>query len=307
MDLAALVRSQKVAGSADFQVAHGDAETGAQLVGLEDGVDALAGRVGDFLVVGQQQVGIGAVIASADASAQLIELGEAEPVGAVYDDGVDVGHVEAGLYDGGAHQHVGLPVGELHHHVLELGLGHLAVADDEAGFGHQFLQFFRGLLDGADAVVQEENLAVAFHLAQDGLAHEVAAVLGHERLDGQAGLRRCVDHAHVAYAGEGHVQGARDRSGREGEDVHLGAHLLKTFLVGDAEAVFLIDDDQPEVVEPHVLLQDPVGSDDDIDRAGFGRIDDIRLLLVGAEAAQHLDLDGIGREPFGKGGVVLLR
>ena len=44
-------------------------------------------------------------------------------------------------------------------------------------FRHQFLQFLGGLLDGADAVVQEENLSVPFHLAQDGLADEVAAVL----------------------------------------------------------------------------------------------------------------------------------
>ena len=116
-----------------------------------------------------------------------------------------------------------------------------------------------------------------------------------------------MDHAHVADAGQRHVQGARDGRGGEGKDIHLGAHLLEAFLVGHAKAVFLVDDDQAEVVESDVLLQDPVGADDDVHRAGFGRIDDLHLLLMGAETAQHLHLDGIGGEPFGEGGVMLLR
>ena len=304
MDLAALVGAEEVAGAADFEVAHGNAEARAEFVGLEDGVDALAGGIGDFVVIREQQVGVGAVVAAPDTAAQLVELGEAETVGAVDDDGVDVGHVEAGLDDGGADQDVGLPVREGDHHVFQLGLGHLAVADGEAGLRHQLLEFFGDVLDGADAVVEEEDLSIAFQLAQDGLAHQVGTVLGHEGLDGQTLFGRRVDDAHVADAGQGHVQGTGDGRGGEGEDVNLGAHLLEAFLVGDAEAVFLVHDDQAEVIETDVLLENAVGADDDIDRAGLGGIDYLGLLLVGAEAAEDLYLDGIGGEAFGEGGVV---
>ena len=138
---------------------------------------------------GQQQVGVGAVVAAPDAATQLVELGQAETVGAVNDDSVDVGHIQARLDDGGADQHVGLAVGEGDHNVFEFGLGHLAVADGETGFGHQLLEFLGDVLDGTDAVVEEEDLSVALEFAQDGLADDVGAVLGYESFDGQTFFR----------------------------------------------------------------------------------------------------------------------
>ena len=176
----------------------------------------------------------------------------------------------------------------------------------KAGLRDEFLEFLGDVLDGADAVVEEEDLSIAFQLAQDGLAHQVGAVLGYEGFDGQTFLRRRVDDAHIADAGQGHVQGARYGRGGESQNVNLGAHLLEAFLVGDAETVFLVHDDQAEIVESDVLLEDAVGSDDNIGGAGFGGVNDFGLLFGGAETAQYLHLDGIGGEAFGEGGVVLL-
>ena len=46
MDVAALVGAEDVAGAADFEVAHSDAETGAQVGGFEDGLEAHFGGFG---------------------------------------------------------------------------------------------------------------------------------------------------------------------------------------------------------------------------------------------------------------------
>ena len=306
MDLAALVGAQQVAGSADFQIAHGDTKTGAKLIGFEDGVDALAGGLGDLVIVGEQQICVGPVVATSDTPAQLVKLCQTEAVRPVDDDGVDVWHIEAGFDYGGADQDVSLPVGESHHHLFQFRLRHLTVADEDARLRRQFAQLLGDVVDGPHAVVEKENLPVAFQFPQDRLTDRLSAVLGNEGFDREARFRRSMDHAHVADSGQGHVQGARDGRRAESEDVHLGPHLLEPFLVGHAETVLLVNDDQAEVLEAHVLLQDPVRADYDVHRAGFGRLHHFFLLFVGSEAAQYFDLHRVGSQPLRKGGVVLL-
>jgi hypothetical protein len=129
---------------------------------------ALGGRLG--VLVGQQ-VGVGLVVAAADAAAQLVQLGQAELVGAVDDDGVGVRVVDAGLDDGRAQQQVVLLLGEFAHHALQFALRQLAVADHDARLGQQGFEALLHVLDGVDFVVQEIHLAAALELAQAGFAH----------------------------------------------------------------------------------------------------------------------------------------
>ncbi len=196
-----------------------------------------------------QQVGVGARGAAADAAAELVELRQAEAVGVVDDDRVDVGDVEAGLDDRRADEDVGAGLGEVEHDVFELVLRHLAVADEDVGLGHDVAQLAGDELDVVHAVVDEEDLAAAVQLAEDGLADEMVVELGDVGLDRQALLGRRLDRRHVADAGERHVQRARDRRGGERQHVDLAAHLLEALLVRDAEALLLVDDDQAEVLE----------------------------------------------------------
>ena len=64
---------------------------------------------------------------------------------------------------------------------------------------------------------------------------------------------------------DGHVQRARDRRGGQRQHVELRPQLLQPLLLHDAEALLLVDDEQPEALEPDVLLQQPVSADDDVD------------------------------------------
>ena len=76
-----------------------------------------------------QEVGVRAFAATADAPAQLVQLGEAEPVGVVYDQRVRVGDVESGLDDRRAYEHVDVAMPEVADYAVELLLPHLAVSD----------------------------------------------------------------------------------------------------------------------------------------------------------------------------------
>ena len=72
------------------------------------------------------------MVRAADAAAQLVQLREAELVGAVDHDRVRGRHVDAAFDDGRAHQHVEAAVIEIDHQLLEIALAHLAVADAHA-------------------------------------------------------------------------------------------------------------------------------------------------------------------------------
>ena len=191
------------------------------------------------------------------------------------------------------------------HDALQGALRHLAVGDGDAGAGQQPAQLLGLGLDRLDAVVHEEDLAAAVQLAQDGVAHEAGGRFRDPCLDGQPVLRRRLDDAHVAHAHERQVERARDGRGRERQDVHLGLELLEALLVRHAEALLLVDDDQPEVAEADVLAEQAVRADDDV-HAARGQPGQ-RLLLLGAghEARQRADRDGVGRETLAEGDEVL--
>src|SRR5207342_2996633 len=83
---------------------------------------------------------VGTVMRAADATAQLVQLGEPELVGAVDDDRIGVGDVDARLDDRRAEQHVEALLVEVEHDAFEFALGHLPVGDADARFGNQVLQ-----------------------------------------------------------------------------------------------------------------------------------------------------------------------
>ena len=105
-----------------------------------------------------------------------MEFGQAEAVSVVDEDGVGVGDIEAGLDDGGADEDIGLVADEAEHLLFELVFGHLAVGDDEAGFGDEASEAIGDGGDGLDAVVEEVNLAGAGEFAEDGLADALGVV-----------------------------------------------------------------------------------------------------------------------------------
>ena len=281
-----LLGAQDVAGAADLQVRQGDLEARAQLRRVEDRLQPLARLVAEPLAAAVEQVRVGPTRAPADPTAELVELGETQRVGPVDDDRIGVRDVQPGLDDRRGDEDVGVAARERDHHLLERAFGHLAVADDEPRAGQHLAQLVGLRLDRLDAVVDEEHLSAAIQLAQDRVAHEARRRLGDARLDRQAVLRRRLDDAEVANAGERQVQRARNGRGREREHVDLVAELLQALLRGDAEALLLVHDHQPQVAEQDVLREQPVRPDHEVHgpvgEAGERR----RLLLRGARTCE---------------------
>ena len=77
------------------------------------------------------------------------------------DDGVGQRNVEAVFDDGGGDEDVVLVVHEGEHDALELGLGKLAVANDDARLRHQLANLGCEVVDSFYAVVDEVNLPAA--------------------------------------------------------------------------------------------------------------------------------------------------
>jgi hypothetical protein len=60
-DVSGLLTAKEIARAADFQIAHGDAEAGAQLAEFFDGFEAFGCLAQDGTIGGQEQITIGAV------------------------------------------------------------------------------------------------------------------------------------------------------------------------------------------------------------------------------------------------------
>ena len=74
-------------------------------------------------------------------------------------------------------------------------------------------------------------------------------------------------------------------------------HLLDLLLVGHAKALLLVHHQKAQVLEVYILLEHPVGADDDVDLPGMEHPQSLFLHFGGAEAAEGVDLDGIAGKP----------
>ena len=214
-DVAGLGLAEQVAGAADLEVAHGDLEAAAELGGLADRLQPLVGLLGQHHVGRVEQVGVGPLAAAPDPAAQLVQLAEAEQVGALDDERVHRRHVDARLDDRRAHEDVELAVPEVDDDLLERALVHLAVGDGDARLGHELAQAGGGVLDRAHPVVDPEHLALAEQLAADRLDGDPLVVAADVREDRLAVGRRRLQQRQVADADEAHLERARDRRGRQ--------------------------------------------------------------------------------------------
>ena len=136
-DVARLVGAEQVARAADLEVAHGDLESGSELGVLADRPQPLVGLLAEHPVGRMEEVRVGALPAATHPAPDLVQLPEAQQVGPVDDEGVDRRHVDAGLDDGRAHQHVVAALPEVEHHRLEAALVHLPVRDGHPRLGDQ--------------------------------------------------------------------------------------------------------------------------------------------------------------------------
>ena len=108
--MAGLFRAQQIARTANFQVAHGNLEAGAELRVFADGVEPLFRDLGQDFSLAERELRIGVAARTAHAAADLVQLRKAQPVGVLDDERVDVRDINAGFNDGRADENLNFAV-----------------------------------------------------------------------------------------------------------------------------------------------------------------------------------------------------
>ena len=138
------------------------------------------------------------------------------------------------------------------------------------------------------------------------LLDELLVVLADVGLDRPPALGRRLDHRDVAQARERHLQRARDRRRAHRDHVDLELELAHQLLLLDAEALLLVDHQQPELLRAHVAREQAVRADQDVDLALGEALDRVALVGGGAEARDVLDLERLVAQALDERAVVLL-
>ena len=180
------------------------------------------------------------------------------------------------------------------------------MADDNARFGHKGLQLLRDIVDGVDAVVEKVDLPSPRHFAIDCLSDGSLIIRQNEGFHRMPVARRGLDRAHIPRAGEREIERARDRRGGEREHIDEAEELLEFLLLLHTKALLLIDHHHAQRLEFHVLRQQPMRADDDIDRTILQPFQRIALPLRGLQPAEAIDPHRIGGVAFAQVLPVLL-
>ena len=312
-EVAGLARAEKFAGAAEEEIGFGDFEA---VGGADHGFEAGARffRHAD----GADQDAVGFCGAAADASAELVELGESKAFGVLDDHGGGVGHVDADFDHRGGDEDLRFVFAEAFHHGVFFFAPEAAV--EEADFqlrknvfgeplvlvhrGFEFeLRFFDHRIDDVGLMAGGDFFAEKFPDAGE------MRLGGEARLDGRAAGRKLVKDGDVEVAVKCERKRARNGRGGEDEDVRCVAvgsgFVHEAFALEDAEAVLLVDGDETEARELDLVFDERVGADDELRFASADAFE--RGLLFGVLEAADEEFNSVaaGSEDAPRGKIML--
>ena len=144
----------------------------------------------------------------------------------------------------------------------------------------QLLEVPRHIRNVVDSVVDIIHLPAAGEFSLDGLPHHLVIVFHHISLDRHTVLWSLLQHAHIPDPDQAHMQGSRDRSGSQCQDVDIFSQFFDLLLMRYSEPLLLVNDQQPQVLEAHVLSRgQAVGADHDIRQTLFQILHCLFLLI----------------------------
>src|SRR5882762_9986290 len=248
--------------------------------------------------------------ATADASAKLVELGEAEALGVLDDHDGGVGDVNADFNDGGGDEDLRLVFAEALHDFFFFVAGEAAVQETELELGKDFAREALVFVDGSfelelrflDDGIDDVGLMAGGDFAAEKFPNAGEMLLGgHPRNDGGAAGRELVENGNVEVAIESERESARDGRGGEHEDVRGvavgGSFVHQALALEDAEAVLLVNGDETEAGEGNVVFDEGVGADDELGFAGADALEDGGFFRGFEAADEQLDaVAGFGED-----------
>ncbi len=286
-----LARAEQGAAAADLEILLGELEAVRR---GDHRLEPVVGTLRQLLLGAGDEQAERLLGPAPDAAAQLVQLGEPEPVRLLHDHDRRVRDVDADLDHRRRDEHVELPRLEAGHQVAPLGRlqppVHAADAEALQLAGPQLLGL---LLGGArcrrrrllDQRADDVCLPALREVGAQARVRLGAALVGDPGGDDRlAARRRLRDLAHREVAVDRERERARDRRRGHVQDMRRAALDERRALL-DAEAVLLVDDRDGEVAELEALLDQRVRADDDVrlpahlrlDRAGDERAADAEL------------------------------
>ena len=142
-----LFATEQITSTANLKVRERQLEAGAKVRRIKDRLQSLPCNLAQRILLAIEEVAPGATTASPNTATQLIELRQAELIGAVNNDRVRIWNVETRLNDGGTDKNVHLATDELPHHALELAILHLSVTHGNPCIRQQSAQLLRRRLN----------------------------------------------------------------------------------------------------------------------------------------------------------------
>ena len=287
-----LLTTKQIPGAANLQILHGDGHARTQVGVSGHRRQAVVSRLGEWLVRRVQEVGIATLPRPPHTTTQLVQLRQPHKVSSIDEQSIGGRNVDTRLNDRRAYQDVGTTLPEVHHDLFQLFLVHLAVRSDNPRFWNKFTQLGSCLFNGLHAVVDVKDLTFTSKFTPDR-RNNLPLVIGSGESEHRVTLLWWGgDRTHLADACHRHLQGARDRRSAHSKHIDVDPHAFKRFFVLDAKTLFLVDDDQAEILELNLLGQQAMGTDDDVDGTALKSLEGFAGFGVSLETRQGRHLDG---------------
>ena len=149
----------------------------------------------------------------------------------------------------------------------------------DADARHQTAQLGSQRLQSAYSVADIVNSAAAAQLTLQRLLNHAVVIFADIGFNRQTVLRRRFDNAHITAVDQRHMQSTRNRCCRKRQNIYAEMPFLDFFLLGNAKALLLIDNQQAEAGKIHIRLQQTVRADKNIHLTVGNLLQNSALLL----------------------------
>ena len=223
--------AEHIARTTNFQISHGNLESGAKFCKFPHRIQALLRNIRQCFSALERKICKRMARRASDTAAQLVQLRQAHMIGVLDNQRIGIRNVNTCLNNCRTHEHINVAVTHARHDARQLPLAHLSVRHRNFRIRQHFFEFCRTRVNGTDLIVQIIGLSAAVKFPPHGLRNDTGIIFHHIGLYRMPILRRFFEHRHIANTGQSHIQRARNRRCGQREHIHLPRHLFEFFFV----------------------------------------------------------------------------
>ena len=171
----------------------------------------------------------------------------------INNNGIGIRNVYSIFYNGSRKQYVIVVIGKIKDDLLQFLWFHLSMTNSHTSIWHIFQYHFLQARQIIDARIDEIDLTIARHFKVNGICYDFCAKSMDLRLDRITVRRWCLNDTQVASTHQRELQRTWNRRCRHGQRINIGLHLAQLLFRRNAKLLFLVDNEQSQVVKLHRL------------------------------------------------------